>query len=100
MSTYHLQTLLAPRSVAVVGASTREGSLGRIVLRNLREGGFAGTIHLVNPRHAEIDGVKAVPSLDELATPPDVLVVTAPALAVPGIIATAGARSVAAAIGR
>ena len=60
MSTYRLQALLAPKSIAVVGASPRERSLGRIVLRNLREGGFAGPIHLVNLRHPEIDGVKAV----------------------------------------
>ncbi len=98
MSTYRLETLLAPRSVAVVGASPREGSLGRIALRNLREGGFAGPIHLVNPRHPEIDGVKAVPSLEALATPPDVLVVTAPAPAVPEIIAAAGKKGVAAAV--
>lgn len=98
MSTYHLNTLLAPRSVAVVGASPREGSLGRIALRNLREGGFAGPIHLVNPRHPEIDGVKAVPSLDALATPPDVLVVTAPAPAVPEIVTAAGKKGVAAAV--
>jgi acetyltransferase len=98
VSTYRLNTLLAPRSVAVVGASPREGSLGRIALRNLREGGFAGPIHLVNPRHAEVDGVRAVPSLDALATPPDLLVVTAPAPAVPGIIAVAGKKGVAAAV--
>jgi acetyltransferase len=98
VSTYRLHTLLAPRSIAVVGASPRDGSLGRIVLRNLRGGGFAGAVHLVNPHHAEIEGLKAVPSLDALATPPDVLVVTAPPPAVPEIIASAGARGVAAAV--
>ncbi len=98
MSTYRLHTLLAPRSIAVVGASPRDGSLGRIVLRKLRDGGFSGAVHLVNPRHAEIDGLKAVPDVDALATPPDVLVVTAPPPAVPGIIAAAGARGVAAAV--
>ncbi len=98
MSTYNLHALLAPRSVAVVGASPRANSLGRIVLRNLRDGGFAGPVHLVNPRYAEVDGVKPVPSLDALATPPDVLVVTAPAAAVPEIIATAGSKGVSAAV--
>jgi len=98
VSTYRLDALFAPKSVAVVGASPREGSLGRIALRNLREGGFPGPIDLVNPRHAEIDGVKAVASLDALQTAPDVLVVTAPAPEVPGIIAAAGAKGVAAAV--
>ena len=90
VSTYRLEALLAPKSIAVVGASPREGSLGRIALRNLRQGGFAGPIHLVNPRHPEIDGVKAVASLDAIAQAPDVLVITAPE--VPAIVAAAGAR--------
>jgi acetyltransferase len=98
VSTYRLQALLAPKSIAVVGASPRERSLGRIALRNLREGGFAGPIHLVNPRHPEIDGVKAVASLDAIATPPEVVVITAPAPEVPGIVAAAGAKGVAGAI--
>ena len=98
MSTYRLQALLAPQSVAVVGASPRERSLGRIALRNLREGGFAGPIHLVNPRHPEIDGVKAVASIDAIAQAPDVRVITAPAPEVPAIVAAAGARGVAAAV--
>ena len=63
MSTYRLDALLAPRSIAVVGASPRERSLGRIALRNLRAGGFAGPIYLVNPRHAEIDGVRPTRSI-------------------------------------
>ena len=80
VSTYRLEALLAPKSIAVVGASPREGSLGRIALRNLRQGGFAGPIHLVNPRHPEIDGVKAVASLDAIAQAPDVLVITSRAV--------------------
>ena len=42
MSTYRLDKLFAPGSVAVVGASPRDGSLGRSLLKNLRDGGFAG----------------------------------------------------------
>jgi acetyltransferase len=98
MSTYRLDSLCSPRSVAVVGASPRERSLGRIVLNNLREGGFKGPIHLVNPRHAEIDGLKTVPSFEALSAAPDVVVVTAPAAEVPGVLASAGARGAAAAI--
>ena len=60
MSTYRLDKLFAPRSVAVVGASPRATSLGRAVLRNLRDGGFPGSIGLVNPHYAEIEGIRAV----------------------------------------
>src|SRR5215207_5026729 len=98
MSTYRLDKLFAPRSVALVGASHRDGSLGRIILRNLREGGFPGVIHLVNPRYAEIDGVACVPRIEDLPDVPDLVVITAPPLTVPGIVAAAGARGVAAAI--
>ena len=51
MSTYRLDRLLAPRSVALVGASPRAKSLGRAILNNLRAGGWAGPLHLVNPKH-------------------------------------------------
>jgi acetyltransferase len=100
VSTYRIDTLLAPKSIAVVGASPRERSLGRIALRNLREGGFAGPIDLVNPHHPAIDGVKAVASLDAIDRAPEVVVITAPAAEVPGIVAAAGARGVAAAASR
>ena len=60
MSTYRLEKLFEPRSVALVGASQREGALGRTVLRNLREAGFPGSILLVNPKYREIDGEPCV----------------------------------------
>ncbi len=98
MSTYRLKSLFAPRAIAVVGASPRELSLGRIVLRNLRGAGFKGPIHLVNPRYSEIDGQATVPHIEALDPPPELMIVTVPATEVPDVIARAGARGVAAAI--
>jgi len=98
MSTYRLEKMFAPRSVAVVGASPKAGSVGRTILRNLREGGFEGPIHLVNPRYPEIDGFRCVPRLEDIAVAPDLVVVAAPPSSVLGIIASAGAMGVAAAI--
>ena len=66
MSTYRLDKAFAPRSVAVVGASPREKSPGHAVLKNLRGGGFAGDIHLVNPHYDAIEGVRAVKSYADL----------------------------------
>jgi acetyltransferase len=63
MSTYRLDKLFSPQSVAVVGASPRESSAGHAVLRNLLRGGFAGAIHLVNPRYDAIEGVRARPPI-------------------------------------
>ncbi|WP_243350410.1 bifunctional acetate--CoA ligase family protein/GNAT family N-acetyltransferase [Stenotrophomonas acidaminiphila] len=98
MSTYHLQTVFRPRSVAVVGGSPRERSAGRAVVRNLRAGGFAGQIGWVNPRHAEIDGMRTVKRLKDLPWIPDLVVVTTPAAMVPQVVAAAADLGVAAAI--
>jgi len=98
MSTYRLDKLFSPRSIAVVGASTREHSVGRAILRNLRDGGFAGDIHVVNPRYPDIGGVPTVASLDDLSAPPDLAVIAAPASAVPDVVRNAAERGVGAAV--
>jgi acetyltransferase len=98
MSTYRLDRLFAPRSVAMVGASPRPTSPGRAVLRNLRSGGFAGAIHLVNPHHASIEGIAAVKSYGALATTPDVAVIAVPPAAVASVVRAAAAKGTAAAI--
>ena len=90
MSTYHLKNLLLPRSVALVGASSRQGSVGRAILGNIRKANFAGEFGVVNPRHAEIDGFAAVARLDQLPFVPELVVITAPAPSVPAIIEEAG----------
>src|SRR3546814_5842543 len=73
MSTYALGSVFSPTSVAVVGASPRERSLGRLVLRQLREGGFAGPVGLVNPNYREIDGMASAPRLDALGFAPELV---------------------------
>src|SRR5262245_33482791 len=98
MSTYRLDQLFSPRSVAVVGGSPRPTSPGRAVIRNLRNGGFKGPIHSVNPRHAEIEGIPAVKTLADLPQTPDLAIIAAPAAAVPSIVAAAAERGTAAAI--
>jgi len=98
MSTYRLSTVLAPRSVALVGASPRQGSLGAAILKNILEGGFAGEFGIVNPRYGEIDGMKVVSHIDRLPFAPELVVVTAPAREIPGIIDAAGKRGAAGAV--
>ena len=98
MSTYRFNFLFAPRSVALVGASPRETSVGRTVLRNLRAAGFEGAIHLVNPHYPEIDGIVSVKSIADLQIAPDLIIIAAPPMTVPEIIAAAGAKGCPAAI--
>ena len=67
----NLQPLLAPRSIAFVGASGRENTPGRDMLRMIRRGGFGGAVHAVNPNYREIEGYPCVPRLSELPDRPD-----------------------------
>jgi acetyltransferase len=97
MSTYRLNHLFAPRSLAVVGASPREHSVGRKILRNLKAAGFEGPIRLVNPNHAEVEGIPAIKHIDALPQT-DLLIVAAPAAAVPATISAAGKRGCPAAV--
>lgn len=73
-----LDRLLRPRSVAIVGASDKPGALGASVLGNLIKQGFAGDIHLVNPKRAEIGGRRCVASVDDLPEGVDVAVLAIP----------------------
>lgn len=66
--------ILRPRSIAVVGASPRS-FVGQIALRNCQALGYGGTVHAVHPRHREVAGLPAVPSLAAIDEPPDVVLV-------------------------
>ncbi|CAN5274934.1 hypothetical protein BH11PSE4_BH11PSE4_16520 [soil metagenome] len=90
MSTYRLANLLAPRSVALVGGSPRPGSVGHAVLRNIRDAQFKGPFGVVNSHYNEIAGLATVASLADLPFVPDLVVITAPATAIPELIEEAG----------
>jgi acetyltransferase len=94
MSTYRLDKLFWPRSVALIGASPRPTSPGRAVLRNLRNADFKGAIHLINPHYDEIEGIRAVRSLDELPEVPELVVIAAPPQAVPDIVTAVGEKGI------
>jgi acetyl coenzyme A synthetase (ADP forming)-like protein len=81
-----LRKLFEPRSVAVVGASRRGGSVGAEVFHNLAAGGFTGRVVPVNPHAATIDGVTAYPSVRHVPGEIDLVVVAVPAPAVAGVI--------------
>jgi acetate---CoA ligase (ADP-forming) len=74
--------LLRPRSVAIVGASPTPGALGASVLENLERANYAGEIHLINPKRAEINGRPCRPSIDDLPMGVDCAVLAIPHAAV------------------
>ena len=98
MSIRHLDALFSPASVAVIGASMRPASVGGTVWRNLNNGDFKGQLYAVNPKHAELDGVKAWASVADLPAAPELAILCTPASAVVDLITALGARGTRAAI--
>ncbi|MBI2963540.1 MAG: GNAT family N-acetyltransferase [Deltaproteobacteria bacterium] len=93
---HSIARLLRPRSVAVVGASRRPGSIGHTLVANLRQGGFRGAIYPVNPQAREIDGLRCHPSLAAIGAAVDLVVVAVPP---PAVAAAVGAAAQAGAAG-
>jgi acetyltransferase len=82
-----LDSLFSPHTVAVVGATDREGSVGRTVLANLLDGNYKGRVYPVNPRRTELLGQRCYASIADLPEPVDLVVVVTPAATVPGVVA-------------
>ncbi|MGW6914213.1 bifunctional acetate--CoA ligase family protein/GNAT family N-acetyltransferase [Kitasatospora sp. NPDC054939] len=89
-----LAALLRPRSVAVVGASRRPGSVGQAVFRRIREGGFTGDLWAVNPRAERIADEPAYPALTALPGVPDLAVLAVPLSVVAGAARECGQAGV------
>lgn len=82
----NLHAIFKPQSVAVVGATEKEGTVGRTILWNLISSPFGGTVFPVNPKRHSILGIKAYPSLKAIGEPVDLAVIVTPSTSVPGII--------------
>lgn len=91
MTIRHLDRLLSPTSVAVIGASNRLGSVGTMVWRNLRAGHFQGPIYAVNPKHTALDGVPVFAKAALLPAAPDLALLCTPAHTVAQLVAELGA---------
>lgn len=76
MTDHRLAPLLAPRTIAFVGASGRRDTPGNDMLRTVRRGGFAGRAWGINPGYTEVEGFPFVPSLADLPEPPDLAVLS------------------------
>ncbi|MFE6483942.1 GNAT family N-acetyltransferase [Streptomyces sp. NPDC057757] len=88
--------LLAPGSVAVIGAGRAPGGVGRSVLTNLRDAGFTGRLYAVNraAQESELDGVPVYRSIGDIDEPVDLAVVAVPAPHVPEVVAECGEHGV------
>jgi acetyltransferase len=93
-----LNSIFAPRSVAVIGASSAPGKLGHDILANLKNGGFPGPLYPINPKAEEILGLKVYKSITDTPAPPDLAVVVIPAALVAETLTQCAARGVKAAV--
>lgn len=98
MTIRNFDFLLRPRSVALIGASTKPGSVGLITAQNLLTGGFSGPVWLINPKYAAIEGRACHPSIASLPAAPDLAVLVTPPPTIPALIAELAAKGTRAAI--
>jgi len=89
-----LRRVLYPRSVAVIGASRKEGSVGDAVVRNLLDCGFGGPIYPINPTADSIRGMQCFPAVAEVPGDVDLAVIAVPAAAVPDVAEQCGRKGV------
>lgn len=98
MSQHYLKHLFQPQAVAVFGASERPESVGGRILANLRAGGFAGAVHAINPKHAQVGGHPCHASIADVPGTVDLAVIATPGPTVPAVLRACGERGVRAAI--
>lgn len=92
MSIRNLEFASRPRSLAVIGASTRDGSVGCVVIENIVKGGFEGAIWPVNPKYREVCGLSCFRNAAALPAAPDLAIIVTPANTVPQIVDELGAK--------
>ena len=95
---HYLTPLFEPAAVAIVGASTRAGSIGAVLVGNMLAAGFRGKLYAVNPHHRRIKGVSCFPRIADLPQRVDLAVIATPPQTVPQLIADCGAAGVPAAV--
>ncbi len=91
---HYLTSLFEPKSVAVIGASDRENSVGNIIYRNIVAAGYKGRLYPINPKHDTVQGVQSYKSIEEIGARVDLAVIATQARSVPAIIEQCGRSGV------
>ncbi len=89
-----LKSIFAPRNVAVIGATEKEGSVGRTILWNLISSPFGGAVFPINPKRPSLLGIKAYPTIKDVPDQVDLAVIVTPSTSIPGIIQECGEAGV------
>ncbi len=94
MVTLNLDRIFNPKTVAVIGASDEEGTVGYALIRNLLDSGFEGTVYPVNLRKTDILGSKTYASVNEIPDQIDLAVIATPARTVPDVLEQCGSAGI------
>ncbi|MCX7099375.1 MAG: GNAT family N-acetyltransferase [Methylococcales bacterium] len=94
MGPHYLNRFFTPKTVAIVGASEREDSVGYRLLLNMQEAGFTGGLYPVNNKREQLLGLKAYPDLQAVPEDLELVVIATPAPSVPGIVRQCGEKGV------
>jgi len=89
-----IRNVLAPRSIAVIGASRQSGSIGQLVFQNIMEGGFSGVVYPVNPKADAVMAVKAYPSVLDVPGEVDLAIIIVPTQLVARVADECGRKGV------
>ena len=91
---HRLEKIFKPKSIAAIGASDSEGSVGNALIKNLLRGGFAGRVYPVNPKRDTIQSVPCYHSVSDIPEKIDLAVIATPARAVPSVVEECGRAGV------
>jgi acetyltransferase len=98
MGTFNLDKVFNPQSVAIIGASDAEGSVGYAIVKNFTQLGYTGKVYFVNIRKPEILGIKTYQTIDQISEPVDLAIIATPAKTVPDVMEECGRAHVKGAI--
>ena len=93
-SVHELDSLFKPKSIAIIGASTKELSIGNVIIKNLVHYGYKGKIYPINPKEPEVRGIKAYPTIFDVPGEIDLAHVIIPGKFVPQIIEDCGKKGI------
>jgi acetyltransferase len=94
MGTLNLDKIFNPKSVAIIGASDAEGSVGYAIVKNFTKLGYAGKVYFVSIRKPEILGVKTFSTVEQIPEPVDLAMIATPAKTVPTVMEECGRAGV------
>ena len=87
---HYLTSLFEPKTVAVIGASERENSVGSVIFRNILDSGFKGRLYPINPKHESINGLAAYKSIEDIGARVELAVIATRPKTVPEIVEQCG----------